>query len=68
MRQRVDICRAVLHDPELLLLDEPDANLDPEARDQLAPLIAAGDGRTRLVVSHDRAAAAEGADLVVELR
>src|SRR5690349_19195737 len=68
MKQRVDICRAVLHDPELLLLDEPDAHLDPEAREELAPLIAAGDGRTRLVVSHDREAAAEGADLVVELR
>jgi heme exporter protein A len=67
MRQRVDICRAVLHDPELLLLDEPDAHLDPEARRELAPLIAAGNGRTRLVASHDRTAAAEGADFVVEL-
>jgi heme exporter protein A len=67
MKQRIDICRAVLHEPELLLLDEPDAHLDPDARRRLAPLIAAGDGRTRLVVSHERGAATEEADFVVEL-
>jgi len=67
MKQRIDICRAVLHEPELLLFDEPDAHLDPEARREIAPLIAAGDRRTRLVVSHDRGAATEGSDFVVEL-
>jgi heme exporter protein A len=67
MKQRVDICRAVLHEPQLLLLDEPDAHLDTEARELVAPLIAAGNGRTRVVVSHDRDAATAAADAVLEL-
>lgn len=54
MRQRLAICRCVLHRPELLLLDEPDSNLDSEGRELARALIGpeAGDA-ARVVVTHD---------------
>jgi heme exporter protein A len=68
MVQRLAVCRAVLHEPELLLLDEPRANLDPAASALVEPLIGGGNGRTRVLTSHDPDAAIREADLILGLR
>jgi heme exporter protein A len=68
MIQRVAVARATLHDPQLLLLDEPYANLDPAAIDLVQPLIGAESGCTRVVSSHDPTGGLAQADLVLGLR
>ena len=67
MRQRLAICRCVLHEPELLLLDEPDSNLDAEGRELARELIGPGEGRTRVLVTHDPERALPDADQVLRL-
>ncbi|HWB70133.1 MAG TPA: heme ABC exporter ATP-binding protein CcmA [Solirubrobacterales bacterium] len=65
MRQRIAVCRCVLHEPELLLLDEPDSNLDVEGRELTRSLL--GPGRARAIVTHDPERFLPEADRVLEL-
>jgi len=54
MRTRLALARAVIHDPEVLLLDEPTAGLDPESSRSVLELIRelAGRGRTIVLCTH----------------
>lgn len=53
-QQRLAIGRAVLHDPQLLVLDEPDSSLDSGGADLLAKVM---QGRTAVLATHDHALA-----------
>jgi len=68
MLQRLAVCRAVLHEPELLLLDEPFSHLDPAALELVDPLIGRFAGRTRVLTSHHPADGLAEADLALGLR
>ncbi len=68
MVQRLSVCRAVLHRPSVLLLDEPRANLDPAAGESVERLIGRGTGATRVLTSHDPQAALAEADFALGLR
>ncbi len=54
MKQRVSLARALLHDPPVLIMDEPAAGLDPRARVELRELLRelAGQGKAILISSH----------------
>ena len=54
MRQRIGVARTLLHDPEMLILDEPANGLDPQARIEMRDLLLklAGIGKTLIVTSH----------------
>jgi ABC-2 type transport system ATP-binding protein len=66
MRQRLCLGRAMIHDPSVLILDEPANGLDPRARIELREMIRqlAADGKTVLVSSHILTELAEMCDQV----
>lgn len=69
LRQRLSIACSLVHDPPVLLLDEPATGLDPIARDRLLVSLRAlgGKGRTTLFTTHNLEDAARLADRVVLL-
>jgi putative ABC transport system ATP-binding protein len=69
-QQRVAIARALVHEPQLLLADEPTGNLDEESAREMLPALLSltrARGATLVMVTHDEALAAT-ADRVLELR
>ena len=70
MRQRVSICRALVHDPSLLLMDEPFGALDALTREQIAMDIQRlwmDSRKTALHITHSIPEAVLLADRVVEI-
>jgi ABC-2 type transport system ATP-binding protein len=66
MKQRLCLGRAMIHNPAVLVLDEPAAGLDPRARIELREMIRslANDGKTVLISSHILTELAEICDIV----
>lgn len=64
-QQRLAIGRAILHDPQLLVLDEPDASLDSGGPELLLKVMR---GRTAIIATHDHALANRLCNRTLELR
>jgi ABC-type multidrug transport system ATPase subunit len=70
MRQRLAVARALIHDPALLLLDEPFTSLDTEGAEWLVALLAdlRDEGRTICFVTHEQEKIRRLAQRVLQLR
>jgi ABC-type multidrug transport system ATPase subunit len=69
MRQRLSLARAVVHDPELILLDEPFSNVDVHSAHDMATILGTerDQGKTIFVVTHQSALMAKVADEFVPM-
>ncbi len=69
MRQRLSLARAVLHDPELMLLDEPFSNVDVRSAREMATVLGRvrDQGKTIVVVTHQAPLMEEVADEFVQM-
>jgi heme ABC exporter ATP-binding subunit CcmA len=65
MQQRLALARAILHDPKLLILDEPDASLGTDAADLLGEIMR---GRSTVLATHDHSLANRLCPRTLELR
>ena len=70
MRQRLSLARAVVHDPEVLLLDEPFSNIDADSAQHIVRLLASwrDAGKTILLVTHQPVLLERVADEFLTLR
>lgn len=65
LRQRIAIVRALIHDPHVLLLDEPTANLDPPTSLKTRKLLAQKDGKAIIISTHNLREAEKLCDTIV---
>ncbi|MFD8738146.1 ATP-binding cassette domain-containing protein [Streptomyces sp. NPDC059618] len=70
MKQRLHLARALLHEPSVLILDEPSAGLDPQSAAMMRALVArlTGEGRSILLTTHDMREAEELSSRIVLMK
>jgi ABC-type multidrug transport system ATPase subunit len=69
MRQRLSLARAVLHNPDVILLDEPFSNVDVRSATEMAAILGRlrDSGKTILVITHQAAVMQDAADAFVHM-
>jgi ABC-type multidrug transport system ATPase subunit len=69
MRQRLSLARAVLHNPDVILLDEPFSNVDVHSASEMAAILGRlrDAGKTILVITHQAAVMQDVADAFVHM-